>query len=215
MSSSASHWRMSCPNGASSASSSRPLWSSPKPSSLPEHSMPWLATPRSLPSLMRHGTPPGSAGGKSAPTVASGTRKPARALGAPHTIWRGSPCPVLTMHTRRRSALGWGSALSICATTTPANGGAAGVSDSTSNPAMVSTSASACVLRLGSQYWRSQDSGNCMAGAAVIETAPKSASRRQRIAASRPRRSAAWPGGQCRCQRQSQCVARGLSPCCE
>ena len=54
-------------------------------SSRAEHSMPWLSTPRSLPTLIRNGLP-SSAGGSSAPTSASGTLMPARAFGAPQTI---------------------------------------------------------------------------------------------------------------------------------
>jgi hypothetical protein len=56
-----------------------------RPSSRAEHSMPKLSTPRSLPTLIRKGLP-SSPGGSSAPTVASGTLMPTRALGAPQTI---------------------------------------------------------------------------------------------------------------------------------
>ena len=41
---------------------------------------------------------------------------PVRALGAPHTTCTGSPEPVSTMHTRRRSAFGWRSAETTRAT---------------------------------------------------------------------------------------------------
>ena len=48
--------------------------------------MPWLSTPRNLPTLIMKGLPPASAGGNSAPTIAQGILMPARALGAPQTI---------------------------------------------------------------------------------------------------------------------------------
>ena len=74
-------------------------------SSRAEHSMPWLSTPRSLPSLIWNGLP-SSPGGSSAPTSAQGTLMPARALGAPQTMLSRAPCPTSTWHTRRRSAFG-------------------------------------------------------------------------------------------------------------
>ena len=123
--------------------------------------MPWLSTPRSLPSLMAKGLP-SSPGGSSAPTSAHGTLMPARALGAPHTMFSKLPCPTSTWHTRRRSALGCCSACLISPTTTWVNGGATGRTSSTSNPPMVSTSASWLVVSGGLQNSRNQDSGNCM-----------------------------------------------------
>ena len=140
MSSRASCSRMSRPITASSANSSKPALSSEVRSSLAEHNMPWLSTPRSLPSLILNGLP-SSPGGNSAPTLAQGTLIPTRALGAPQTMFSGAPCPTSTWQTRSRSALGCCSALTICPTTTPENGGATGVNSSTSNPAMVSLSA--------------------------------------------------------------------------
>ena len=54
--SSSCRWpRRSAPTGAASSRISRPPWSSESLSSRAEHSMPWLSTPRSLPSLMRNG----------------------------------------------------------------------------------------------------------------------------------------------------------------
>ena len=161
MSSSNSCSRMLRPTTASGASSSRPPWSSANCSSLDEHSMPWLSTPRSLPNLIKKGLP-SSPGGSAAPTVAQGTRMPARALGAPHTILSGCPCPTSTWQTRKRSALGCCTASRIRPTTTPLNGGATGSSSSTSRPAMVKVSASCWLVRGGLQKARSQDSGNCM-----------------------------------------------------
>ena len=49
--------------------------------------MPWLSTPRNLPTLMTKGLPSASAGGNSAPTKAQGILMPVRAFGAPQTIW--------------------------------------------------------------------------------------------------------------------------------
>ena len=97
--------RMFWPKGASNASSSKPPWSSDSFNSRAEHNMPWLSTPRSLPTLMTKGLP-SSPGGSSAPTKAQGTRMPTRALGAPHTMSSSSGCPTSTLQTRRRSALG-------------------------------------------------------------------------------------------------------------
>ena len=130
--------------------------------------MPALSTPRSRPALIKKGSLASaapSAGGSCAPTKASGTLMPTRALGAPQTICNrplAECAPTSTLHTRSRSALGCCTASTISPTTTPENGGAALVSDSTSSPAMVSKWASSAVLRGGLQNSRSQDSGNCM-----------------------------------------------------
>ena len=153
--------RTSPPTGASADSSSRPPWSSLSCSSRAEHSMPWLSTPRSLPSLITNGLP-SSAGGSSAPTRAQGTLMPARAFGAPHTMFSSVPCPASTLHTRRRSASGCCTASLISPTTTRLNGGAAGRSSSTSRPPIVRVSASCSVESGGLQNSRSQDSGNCI-----------------------------------------------------
>ena len=161
MSSSIRCSRMFWPTVAPSPNSNKPLDSSLTPSSLAEHNMPWLSTPRNLPSLILKGWP-SAPGGKTAPTVAQGTRMPGRALGAPHTICSGWACPTSTWHTRKRSASGCCSALSTKPTTTPVNGGATGSSSSTSKPAMVKVSASCWLLSSGLQNSRNQDSGNCM-----------------------------------------------------
>ena len=126
--------------------------------------MPKLSTPRSLPTPILKGLP-SSPGGNSAPTRASGTRMPARALGAPQTICSGpwAECsPASTLHTRNLSALGCWMASRISATTMPWKTGATGFSSSTSMPDMVRSSARAWVVRGGSQNSRSQDSGNCI-----------------------------------------------------
>ncbi|MDT4821852.1 hypothetical protein FQZ97_550410 [compost metagenome] len=152
--------------GASASSSSRPPWSSLSFSSRAEHSMPWLSTPRSLPSLMRKGLP-SSPGGSSAPTRAHGTLMPTRALGAPHTMFSKAPCPTSTWHTRKRSAFGCCTASLISPTTMRVKGGATGRRSSTSKPPMVSVSASAALSRGGLQNSRSQDSGNCISSISI------------------------------------------------
>ena len=153
--------RMSCPTGAASSSTSRPPWSSDSFSSRAEHSMPWLSTPRSLPSLIANGLP-SSPGGSAAPTRAHGTLMPGRTFGAPQTMFSVAPEPSSTWQTLRRSAFGCRSTESTFATTTPANGGATGRASSTSMPDMVSRSASSAVPIGGSQNSRNQDSGNCI-----------------------------------------------------
>src|SRR3954468_10777444 len=153
--------RTSAPRGASAASSSRPPWSSESCSSRAEHNMPWLSTPRNLPSLIANGLP-SSPGGSSAPTSAVGTLMPTRAFGAPQTMFSSAPCPTSTWHTRRRSAVGCCAASLISRTTTFVKGGASGRSSSTSSPPMVSVSAISCVLSVGLQNARSQDAGDCM-----------------------------------------------------
>ena len=151
VSSSARYSRILAPTGASPGNSSKPALSSDSLSSRAEHSMPWLSTPLSFPSLIRKGLP-SSPGGKEAPTRAHGTRMPSRAFGAPQTMDSGSPpWPASTLHTRRRSAFGCWTASRIRATTTPENGGQAGCRSSTSSPAMVRVSANCWVVRFGLQ----------------------------------------------------------------
>ncbi len=188
-----SHCRSSAPGGASAPSSSRPPWSSAMPSSRAEHSMPRLSTPRSLPTLISNAAAPSAAGGSCAPTSASGALSPTRALGAPQTTCSrpARVCsPAATLQTRRRSALGCGSASTISPTTTPANGGATGRSASTSRPAIVSSSASCCVSSGGSQNSRSQDSGNCMVGLVRrVRAAQRNWARKRRSLSKNSRRS--------------------------
>src|SRR6185312_13477307 len=161
------------PTGASTGSSSRPEASASMPSSFAEHSMPDDSTPRSFAALIA--TPPGRSPsapeamdgregppGSVAPTIASGTLMPTRALGAPQTICSGSPCPTSTLHTCSRSASGCFSAATISATTTPARSSPSGVSSSTSSPAMVSAWASWARSALISTSSRSQFSENFM-----------------------------------------------------
>ena len=84
--------------------------------------------------------PPGSI----APSNAHGAGVPTASFGAPHTICSFSGNPASTVQTRRRSAPGCGSTLSMRATTTSAKGGAAGAVSSTSRPAIVSLSQARC-----------------------------------------------------------------------
>jgi len=155
LSSSSRQERISMPTGASAGSTSRPSTLSSRPISLAPHSMPDDSTPRTLACLI-------SICGSFAPTRAQGTFWPTATLGAPHTICSGSASPTFTLHTRRRSASGCGSTASTSATTTPAKGGAAGSTASTSRPAMVRRWASSSVDSCGLTSVRSQDSGNCM-----------------------------------------------------
>ena len=155
--------RMSWPTGASAGNSKIPSWSSPKPSSRPEHNIPWLSTPRSLPTLIMNGLPPASAGGSSAPTMAQGILIPARAFGAPQTICNSWPVPASTLQTRKRSASGCCSADRICAITIFVKAGATECCSSTSRPAMVIAWPNAPLSSAGFTYWRSQDSENCIA----------------------------------------------------
>src|SRR5690348_4761570 len=144
------------PTGASAGSSMRPDASASMPSSLAEHSMPADSTPRSLAALIV--MPPGS----TAPTIASGAFRPTRAFGAPQTICSGSPCPVATLQTCRRSASGCFSAATISPTTTPARPSPSTVSSSTSSPAIVRAWASWARSAWISTSSRSQFSENFM-----------------------------------------------------
>src|SRR6266571_6653242 len=78
-----------------------PSWSSEICNSNSDTSMPRLSTPRILPTPSVMFLP-----GMKAPGGTNTPFMPARALGAPHTTCTGSPAPVSTMHTRRRSAFG-------------------------------------------------------------------------------------------------------------
>ena len=125
------------------------------PSSRAEQSIPWLSTPRIFAALI-------SRPGKLAPIIASGTFMPARTLGAPQTICKGSPWPAFTLHSESLSALGCFATVRTSPTTMPVNGGATGVQDSTSRPDMVSRCASSAVVIDGLARVRSQLSGISM-----------------------------------------------------
>src|SRR5262245_6635609 len=100
-SSSPAHCAKFAPTGAASVSSMMPSWSSEICNSNSDTSMPRLSTPRILPMPSVMFLP-----GMKAPGGTNTPFMPARALGAPHTTCTGSPAPVSTMHTRRRSAFG-------------------------------------------------------------------------------------------------------------
>ena len=87
------HSAKAAPTGASSGSSMMPSWSVPSPSSRAEQIMPADTTPRSL--LFFIFTSPG----KTQPTQATATFRPARTFGAPHTICSGSSAPTSTVVT--------------------------------------------------------------------------------------------------------------------
>ena len=179
VSSSVKYERTSCPKGALCASSSRPPWSSESLSSRAEHNMPWLWTPRNCPTLIRNGLP-SSPGGKTAPTSAQGTLIPTRALGAPHTMLSKAPCPTSTSHTCSLSAFGCLVVDLISPTTMFENGGATGLSSSTSRPAIVRVSASCWVESGGLQNSRNQDSGNCISALNTKVSNAKARSRKGR-----------------------------------
>jgi hypothetical protein len=67
-----------------------PLWSSPRPSSRAEHSIPSESMPR-MPRLAIV-RPSGIA----VPSTASGTTSPGAKLNAPHQTWRSLPSPAST-----------------------------------------------------------------------------------------------------------------------
>ena len=91
-----------------------PAWSSPRPSSRPEQSIPFEVTPRIF--RFAISKPPGS----TAPTGASGTRSPSSKLVAPQTISSGPP-PASTTTRRTRSAPSIAVISSIRAITTSLN----------------------------------------------------------------------------------------------
>ncbi len=132
LSSRSKYSRILRPTGASLGSSNKPSILSSKSISDAPHSMPCDSIPRSLPFLILKSP------GNTAPIVATGAFIPTRTFGAPHTICNGSPEPIFTVVTRKRSASGCCSTVRTSPTTTPVNGFAAGASSSTSKPNMVS-----------------------------------------------------------------------------
>src|SRR6516162_282284 len=112
-----------------------PSWSSEISSSNSETSMPRLSTPRIVPTVSVICLP-----GMKAPGGTNTPFMPARALGAPHTTCTGSPLPVSTMHTLRRSALGCCSAEITRAMVNGASSFLRSTTRSTSSPIMVSFS---------------------------------------------------------------------------
>ncbi|MCY1408986.1 hypothetical protein D9M71_243200 [compost metagenome] len=131
LSSSLRYSRIFTPTGASAGSSSKPSILSSRSISEAPQSIPCDSTPRSLPFLILKSP------GNTAPMVATGAFIPTRTLGAPHTICRGSPEPILIVVTRRRSASGCCSTVNTSPITTPVNGLATGANSSTSRPSIV------------------------------------------------------------------------------
>src|SRR5262249_19492366 len=112
-----------------------PSWSSEICNSNSETSIPRLSTPRMLPMPSIMFLP-----GMKAPGGTKTPFMPARALGAPHTTCTGSPAPVSTTQTRRRSALGCCSAEITRAMVNGASSLLRSPTFSTSSPIMVSLS---------------------------------------------------------------------------
>ena len=112
-----------------------PSWSSEICNSNSDTSMPRLSTPRILPMPSVMFLP-----GMNAPGGTNTPFMPARAFGAPHTTCTGSPAPVSTMHTRRRSAFGCCSAEITRAIVKGASILPRSATFSTSSPIMVSRS---------------------------------------------------------------------------
>ena len=131
LSSSSKYSRIFTPTGASAGNSNKPSILSSKSISEAPHSIPCDSIPRSLPFLILKSP------GNTAPMVATGAFIPTRTFGAPHTICKGSPEPIFTVVTRKRSASGCCSTVSTSPTTTPVNAFAAGASSSTSRPNIV------------------------------------------------------------------------------
>ena len=115
-----------------------PSWSSEICNSNSDTSIPRLSTPRILPMPSVMFLP-----GMKAPGGTKTPFMPARAFGAPHTTWTGSPAPVSTMHTRRRSAFGCCSAEITRAMVNGASILPRSATLSTSRPIMVSLSTTA------------------------------------------------------------------------
>ena len=97
--------------------------------------MPRLSTPRIVPTPSVMFLP-----GMKAPGGAKTPFMPVRAFGAPHTTCTGSPDPVSTMQTRRRSAFGCCRASITRATLKPEKAFALSDTPSTSSPIRVSVS---------------------------------------------------------------------------
>ena len=111
-----------------------PSWSSPKPISRADSSMPADCTPRISPTFSVIPVP-----GTNAPGGANTAFIPARAFGAPHTT-DTIPLPVSTLHARSRSAFGCCTASTTWAITNGANLAARSSTPSSSSPTRVNAS---------------------------------------------------------------------------
>ena len=132
--------RSDSPTASFSSSSMMPLWSTDRPSSRAEQSMPADSTPRTLAFLIL--VPSGSC----TPGQASADTIPARTLGAPQTTWICSE-PVSTWHKVSLSASGClatDTTLAVMMASSPTNSSS---TLSTSRPSMVSRSASCAGLK--------------------------------------------------------------------
>ena len=123
------------PRGRSPLRCRMPSWSSPRPSSLAELSMPLDHSPR----ILRRAISMPS--GITVPIVASGTRMPGSRLEAPQAICSASPSPASTSTRRMRSASGWARTSSTLATTTPSRSEPTVSIDSTDRPRLPHASA--------------------------------------------------------------------------
>ena len=124
-----------------------------RPSSSPEHSIPFETTPIfSVRSIRRL---PGS----TAPGSATGIRWPTAMFVAPQTMSSGSPVPVVTRVSDSRSARGCFSTASSSPTTTFAQSLPRRSTPLTSIPSSVRRSASCSGVRSKSTTSRSHDSG--------------------------------------------------------
>ncbi len=128
------------PRGRSAGRCRMPAWSSPRPSSLAEHSMPLDHSPR----ILRRAISMPS--GITVSSVASGTRMPTSRLEAPQAICNASPSPASTSTSRIRSASGWARTSSTLPTTMPARLDPTVSIDSTDSPRLPQASA----IRAGS-----------------------------------------------------------------
>ena len=135
-----------------------PSWSSPRPSSRAEQSMPSDGTPRISPALS---TRPEA--GMVLPTGAKTAFMPVRALGAPQTTETG-PSPASTVQARRRSALGCCAASMTWAMRKRASAAPGFSTPSSSRPMPVRVSVMVSRSALVSRCSRSQDRVNFMRG---------------------------------------------------
>ncbi len=125
--------------------------------------MPRLSTPRMVPMPSVMFLP-----GMKVPGGENTLIMPVRALGAPHTTCTGSPEPVSTMQTRRRSALGCCTAEITRAMVNGASAAALSATLSTSRPIMVSRSTSAASAASVSRCSLSQERVNFMTRPRVL-----------------------------------------------
>src|SRR3954454_12415784 len=144
------------PGARSSGRTMMPSWSVPMATSSSARIIPSETWPRSLARLSLVPS------GMTAPGEATATICPAATLGAPQTMWAGSPpSPTSTVHTLRRSASGWRSAVSTRPTRKASSAATPWRSTpSTLVPVMVRRSSSAFESSPGSMWSCSQRSGS-------------------------------------------------------